>query len=472
MLVVYGGPGEHHELAVSNCGKASVVEGSGVKMGKKQGAVVLNWQTSTSRRIVSFGSGLFIYILGKPALDREYRRSNNFSDRGSAYNYWVLKLPDEHGLYAPNLAASTVIVQAGYLMRNATVSGTSLELVGDFNRTTDIEVIGGAPSKLTSLKVNGQSASFKQDKNGVVTTSVQFKPDISVPSLASLDWKYIDSLPEIKSSYDDSRWPVADLTSTTNSVASPLKTPVSLLGSDYGFNTGILVFRGHFTANGQESSLFLETQGGAAFGTSVWVNETFIGSFVGYDAAGSGNKTYEMPNLKAGSPYVLTVVSDQMGMDENYEVGQNEMKNPRGILRYHLGGHSRKDIKWKLTGNLHGENYEDKVRGPLNEGGLWAERHGYHLPGAPISSWASSSGPTEGISTAGVAFYAAEIDLDIPSGWDVPISFTFTNASNPNAAGDTAPAYRVQLYVNGYQFGKYVNNIGPQLSYPVPQGIW
>jgi beta-galactosidase len=27
------------------------------------------------------------------------------------------------------------------------------------------------------------------------------------------------------------------------------------------------------------------------------------------------------------------------------------------------------------------------------------------------------------------------------------------------------------LYVNGYQYGKYVNNIGPQTSFPVPEGI-
>lgn len=26
--------------------------------------------------------------------------------------------------------------------------------------------------------------------------------------------------------------------------------------------------------------------------------------------------------------------------------------------------------------------------------------------------------------------------------------------------------YRAQLWVNGYQFGKYINNIGPQFSFP------
>ena len=33
-------------------------------------------------------------------------------------------------------------------------------------------------------------------------------------------------------------------------------------------------------------------------------------------------------------------------------------------------------------------------------------------------------------------------------------------------------AYRIQIYVNGWQFGKYVHNIGPQFKFPVPPGIW
>ena len=66
MLVVYGGSGEHHELAVTSGGKASVVEGDGVDIGKKGGATVLNWQTSSSRRVVNLAGGLSIYILGIP----------------------------------------------------------------------------------------------------------------------------------------------------------------------------------------------------------------------------------------------------------------------------------------------------------------------------------------------------------------------------------------------------------------------
>lgn len=455
VLVVYGGPGERHELAVSDGGEASVIEGEGIQTGNKNGTTVLNWETTSSRKVVQLSNGLHIYIL----------------DRNTAYNYWTLKLPDERGLFAPNVLGDVVILQAGYLMRNATISDRCLYLIGDFNATTDIEVIGGAPAGLADLYVNGESAEFEQNDDGVVTTSVAFNPDISVPSLADLDWKYIDSLPEVQPGYDDSAWPRADL-AYSNNTRYNLSTPTSLFGADYGFSTGVLVYRGHFTATGQETELFLETQGGSAFGTSVWVNSEFAGSFDGYDAAANGNMTYTLPNLKAGSDTVITVVIDETGINQNYVVREDQMKDPRGILRYQLAGHNQTDVTWKLTGNYLGEDYPDKVRGPLNEGGLYAERQGYHLPGAPISDWESSGGPTEGISSAGVAFYGAEIDLDIPAGWDVPLSFTFTNSSSADAAGSSAPSYRVQLYVNGYQFGKYVNNIGPQTSYPVPQGIW
>lgn len=153
-----------------------------------------------------------------------------------------------------------------------------------------------------------------------------------------------------------------------------------------------------------------------------------------------------------------------MGLDEDGTVGSDDMKNPRGILDYTLSGRDPSVITWKLTGNLGGEDYEDKVRGPLNEGGLYVERQGFHQSSPPIQNWKSSS-PLDGLTAPGVGFYTAQLDLDIPSGWDVPLYFTFGNNTAP------PPAYRVQLYVNGYQFGKYVNNVGPQTSFPVPEGI-
>lgn len=107
-----------------------------------------------------------------------------------------------------------------------------------------------------------------------------------------------------------------------------------------------------------------------------------------------------------------------------------------------------------------------QVRGPLNEGGLYAERQGFHQPYPPNHNWAFGS-PLTGIKTAGIAFYQASFNLDLPKNYDIPLTFNFGNTTINGATAD----YRAQLYVNGYQFGKYVNNVGPQTSFPVPQGI-
>lgn len=66
VLVLYGGPDEHHELAVSTKDTASVVEGSssGITTKKKGSAIVIGWDVSSTRRIVKVGD-LKILLLGK-----------------------------------------------------------------------------------------------------------------------------------------------------------------------------------------------------------------------------------------------------------------------------------------------------------------------------------------------------------------------------------------------------------------------
>ncbi|KAI2686525.1 CAZyme family GH35 [Penicillium roqueforti] len=450
ILVLYSGPGEHHELAVSSQSKASVIEGSSSNITIKQvgKAVVIGWDVSVTRRIVQVGD-LKIILL----------------DRNSAYNYWVPQLPTKGtrpGYSSQEAAASSLIVKAGYLVRTAYLQGNDLHLTADFNATTPIEVIG-APTNAKNLIINGKKAQVKIDKNGIWSSSVVYTaPKIELPILKRLKWKSIDTLPEIQDSYDDSTWVPANKP-TKNSVHE-LKTPISLLSSDYGFHTGTLLFRGHFVATGNEKTFFVQTQGGSAFGSSVWLNENHLGSWGGISIDSDHNRTYTLPTLKKGKSYVFTVVVDNMGLDENWIIGEEEMKNPRGILNYDLSGRSASDISWKLTGNLGGEDYLDKVRGPLNEGGLYAERQGFHQTQPPTQSWISDS-PFDGLSAPGIKFYSANFDLNIEKGWDVPLYFNFGNTTSSPAA------YRVQLYVNGYQYAKYVNNIGPQTSFPVPEGI-
>jgi hypothetical protein len=113
-----------------------------------------------------------------------------------------------------------------------------------------------------------------------------------------------------------------------------------------------------------------------------------------------------------------------------------------------------------VAGNLGGENFPDKVRGGLNEGGFWAERVGasYYfstyanpahlelsgaiLPGYPDSKWASSS-PYKGITKAGVQAYRTSFKLNVPATTDAPLALKFTQTPGSN--------YRAIVYVNGWQ---------------------
>ncbi len=359
-----------------------------------------------------------------------------------------------------------MIVEAGYLVRSAEIDGSVLRIYGDLNATVPINVIG-APSSIRSLYFNSIQLGFKANAvTGELSSILKYTPPkINLPDLSSLTWRYLDDLPEIRPSYDDSAWQNANHINTTNPTA--LTTPTSLYAGDYGFNSGALLYRGHFIANGNESTFYLHTQGGTAFASSVWLNSTYIGSWPGNDVDADHNDTYTLPNLTAGKHYVFTILIDNQGLESNWVIGSlgDLMKTPRGILGYSLRGHLSSSITWKLTGNLGGESYIDKSRGPLNEGGLYAERQGYHQPSPPDSAWAKSS-PETGITAAGVAFYSTMFELNLPYGYDIPLNFVFGNTTMD---GKTAN-YRALLWVNGYQFGKFVNNVGPEMKFPVPQG--
>ena len=111
---------------------------------------------------------------------------------------------------------------------------------------------------------------------------------------------------------------------------------------------------------------------------------------------------------------------------------------------------------WKVAGKAGGQENIDPVRGAYNEGGLTAERLGWHLPGFDDSEWAAGS-PGEGFAEAGAKFYRSEFALDIPRGFDVSLAFEL-------APGVERSALRAQLYVNGYMFGEFVTIV------PVP--VW
>ncbi|KAK6203775.1 hypothetical protein LQW54_008788 [Pestalotiopsis sp. IQ-011] len=466
VLVLYGLEGETHELAfLSSLGEPTVEgDSSTVEIAKQGETTVVQWQVTQDRKILHYGSDLDVHLLW----------------RNDAFNYWVLQLeaPVPIGNYSSQ-TKDKVIAKAGYLLRTATKSEGSLRLTGDLNATSELEIVAGY-TEGDQVHFNGKRVEGATTANGRFSATLTFDAaNLNLPDLMTQEWKFIDSLPEVKSDYDDSAWTLADHTTTNNTARDDygtefsLKTPTSLIASDYGFHTGSLLYRGSFVSDGNESSLYLSTTGGSGFGHSVWVNSTYVGSYTGSASNKSFNQTLTLSSaaglrLVRGEIHVITVLIDHMGQETSWTPGYDTMKTPRGIIDYQLSGHAQSDVTWKLTGNLGGEDYADHVRGPFNEGGMWAERQGFHLPAPPTDDWDISS-PFEDIETPGVGFYSTKFTLDIPSGWDIPLSFDFSNSTNVD--DDVPVDLRVQLYINGWQFGKYINNLGPQQSFPVPQGI-
>ncbi|EIN05080.1 hypothetical protein PUNSTDRAFT_146007 [Punctularia strigosozonata HHB-11173 SS5] len=450
VVVLYGNSGELHETAIkaSSAANAKVVSGTGnVKQANRNGTLVIQYTTS-GQTVVEIGSSVLLYIL----------------DRTEAYEFWILHTPGT-GAYAAFNAENPVIVKGGYLLRSVSASDGTLALKGDLNGTTSFEII--APSAITKrITFNGDSLSLTKTKYGTLVAKKNARlPAVTLPHLATAaTWKTANSLPEISSAYSDAPWTTADHNSTVNPTQS--LTPVVLYAGDYGYHTGNILWRAHFNASGAERGITLNVQGGSAFGYSVWLDSSFLGSWEGNAVNSSWEQTFPFKSttIRSRSTHVITILQDHMGYEEDWTSASDDFKTPRGILSYSfVGSNSTVVGTWKVTGNLGGESYADSARGPLNEGGLFAERQGWHLPGFDDSKWAAGK-PTSGISQAGVAFYRTTFSLDVPTGVDYPIGISITNSTRTSH-------FRAQLYVNGYQFGKYVNHIGPQSVFPVPEGI-
>lgn len=351
------------------------------------------------------------------------------------------------------LTSILVLVQGPYLVRGATSKGNVLELKGDLTKTTAIEVF--ASQGVKSLSWNGKKLHTSRTPYGSLKATVAaFNGTIQLPSLDN--WKVHDGLPEKQTNYDDSgaAWVVANHLTTPNPT-KPDTLPV-LYVDEYGFHNSFHLFRGTF--EGPAKGVKLSVQGGLAFGWNAWLNGELVGSYLGNSNRGIGNLTLSFADatVHSNGTNVLLVVQDNTGHDL-----RGEAVKPRGILNAALEGNNF--TQWKIAGEAGGETVQlDPLRGPLSEGGLAAERLGWHLPGFDDSAWNASS-PSTGLESDGISFYRTTIPLDVPQGIDASFAFIL------NAVG--SKAIRVQLFVNGYQYARFNPSVGNERKFPVPPGI-
>ncbi|WP_377268237.1 beta galactosidase jelly roll domain-containing protein [Peterkaempfera sp. SMS 1(5)a] len=362
-------------------------------------------------------------------------------DKATAETFW-----------RQDTATGPVLVRGTHLLRGATSldGGRTVALTGDNADDKDIEVFTSAEH----ITWNGVPVRTRTGAAGSRTGTIPVAAPVTLPELTG--WKHAEESPEAAPGFDDSGWQVADRTST-NSASGVNSLPV-LYADDYGFHTGNTWYRGRFRSSGKETGIHLASDsGGGAQAFSAWLNGTFLGS----STTGSADFTFPAGSVRASGDNVISVLTVNMGHEEDYN-SSNGNRTARGLTAASLTGAPLTTTTWRLQGVRGGEDLQDPVRGPLATGGLYGERAGWSLPGFPDQGWSRASLPTSD-TRPGVSWYRTDVALNLPHGQDTSLGLTIDD--------DPSRKYRATLYVNGWQVGNYVNYLGPQHTFPVPDGI-
>lgn len=282
-------------------------------------------------------------------------------DRGVAWKTWVPKLSKDP------LAGldKNIIVYGPRLVRKVAISRDELQLEGDTDSETDLIV--HAPANIKTLTWNGKKIpKVSRKKAGTLEATLPGPKLTEADILSQLNtgsWKYADSLPEVFPDYDDSKWIIANKTSTPNPT-KPAYYPV-LYADDYGFFHGYVLFRGRFPASNSTTGVSMNLQFGVAGGYSAYLNGKFVGSWTGSMAsAGTSSWTFPAGSVRSNKENFLVILMDHNGKDQT-----SGALNYRGIYNVALTGTQPAGFtKWTIQGNAGGTDNIDPVRGPYNEG--------------------------------------------------------------------------------------------------------
>ncbi|MFB7378120.1 beta-galactosidase [Kitasatospora purpeofusca] len=347
-------------------------------------------------------------------------------------------------------SAGPVLVRGSSLLRSASLNAGTLALTGDNAQAGPVEVFGPAADAVTW---NGAALALRPGTGGSRVGDLAAPAAVALPALTG--WKKQAENPESRPGFDDSGWRTADKQSS-NSTTAPVTKPV-LFADEYGFHHGDVWYRGHFTGTAGTTGVSLSALTGKAGVYSVWLNGNFLGS------APEGTKAFAFPagSVTAGRDNVLAVLLENSGHNKDWSVNDAH-KQARGLTGAELTGEGVPALVWRLQGALGGDRPADPARGPMNSGGLFGERSGWSLPGFPDGGWSPAALPDRN-STPGVTWYRTTVDLHLPKGQDTSLGLRITD--------DRSRHYRALIFVNGWQFGRYINELGPQTRFPIPNGI-
>lgn len=358
-----------------------------------------------------------------------------------------------------DVAGEAVLVRGPALVRSVSLTGNTIALTGDTAAATPLEVLSRQAGGGVLVTWNGRPVATARTRTGGLLGALA-GPAAYVPPVLR-GWRAKFETPEREAGFDDSGWIAATKTTTNN----PQKQPagqVVLYADEYGFHHGDTWYRARFVAAGTETGIALSAITGRPGSFFAWLNGTSLGQYeVGLKNPG-GTATFAFPPgvLVAGQANVLSVLVENLGHQEDFSSNDSH-KQPRGLTGYALAGSSAA-LAWKIQGTLGGENPVDTVRTPYNNGGLYGERAGWHLPGYPDQAWTPVSLPASQ-PMPGVSWVRTTVMLHVPANQDVSFALAITD--------DPSRDYRARIFVNGWHMGVYINKVGPQTQFVIPNGI-
>jgi len=369
-------------------------------------------------------------------------------------------------LWRYDTPSGTVLAYGPALLRTAVLRGTTAHLTGDTVEEADLEV--WAQRGVTEVVWNQEALRTHTTSSGSLRAARRL-PGVGAVKLPELTtgWRTRLENPESAAEFDDSAWKPADKSTSYSTTPVPNGEPV-LFADDYGFHYGDVWYRGRFEGAAREApeSVSFEYVAGTQGLLMAWLDGKPLGThrMPVPDAKtvrqGTWSATATFPvdvvDVRGTGPHVLSVLVRRMQHDQDGKANDTH-KAGRGLRSVAFNGASPK-ASWRIQG----EAAPDPVRGPLNNGGLHGERSGWHLPGFADGDWKPADLPRAD-RRQGVAWYRTGFRLAVDPGVDASIGLTLTD--------DPARAYRVQIFLNGWNMGQYINDVGPQHTFVLPNGV-
>ena len=381
---------------------------------------------------------------------------------------------------------TTTAVEGAEVGRTVHYADGVAHVTGSLEQAGDLSVV--APAGVSSVTWNG--APLGEVSSGTAHGSAPGPQEVAPQALSFVS---ATDDAEAATDYDDSAWTSADATTSRQSEDYPgiLRYPgnrdrnqqgpgsyagVVLDSNHYGFHSGSVWYRAHYTAASSDPTLSFQataSKGAPAQGRNpgfaqVWVN----GQYAGALSATGDWQSVKAPAgaVRAGQRVVVAVLVNNLGLSLDWNNGAwgslSQSKENRGL--YDAALDAQGAVTWRINGATTA-SARDTATNPsgtvYNNGGLGGERAGWHMPALQDSSWERADDLHA--ARPGVTWYRSHVTLDVPDSQDTAWHLDVSSSRLPARADHS----QVTLFVNGWNTGVYIGDAGPQSSFTIPSAF-